>query len=68
MKTIFAKDLIVEELEKIQHQAHKDMQKTNNSNCNPNCNPNCDPCCCPVCSPSCSPCFPYGKCNPDLGF
>lgn len=37
-------------------------------NCAPSCDPGCDPRCCPICSPSCQPCFPFGKCNPDLGF
>ena len=37
-------------------------------NCAPSCDPGCDPRCCPVCSPSCQPCYPFGKCNPDLGY
>jgi MoaA/NifB/PqqE/SkfB family radical SAM enzyme len=28
---------------------------------------NCTPICSPRCSPSCSPCYPFGKCNPQLG-
>ena len=79
MSSFTAEELIVEEVSTsslISHADNPDCTPYCNPdcspdcrpNCSPNCDPNCNPNCNPRCSPNCSPCFPYGKCNPDLGY